>query len=152
VTEILDKRNEDRKGVRDGMDIALCSINYESMKLGFAGAKNGAIVLRNGEIIELKPDKHAIGELNDAGELLPYVSKEMEVKKGDVIYVFSDGFVDQFGGAEGKKFKTKQLKEKLLSITSLNMIEQKSALEKIFDEWKGSYEQVDDVCLMGIKI
>jgi tetratricopeptide (TPR) repeat protein len=152
VSEILNKRSEDKRLVRDGMDIALCSLNYETMSLGFSGAKNNAYVFRDGEIIELKADKHAIGELNELDELPLYADKDMKVEKGDVVYLFSDGFVDQFGGTEGKKFKSKNLKERLKAMKDVPMDEQKRVMEKIFDDWKGSNEQVDDVCLMGIRI
>jgi serine phosphatase RsbU (regulator of sigma subunit) len=152
VSEILNKRSEDKRQVRDGMDIALCSLNYETMLLGFSGAKNNAYVFRNSEIIELKADKHAIGELNDQEELPLYKNQELKIQKGDIIYLFSDGFVDQFGGADGKKFKSKQLKEKLSAMKDVPMNEQKLVLEKIFMEWKGHNEQVDDVCVIGIRV
>jgi serine phosphatase RsbU (regulator of sigma subunit)/uncharacterized protein HemY len=152
VSEILNKRSEDKRAVRDGMDIALCSLNYQTMLLGFSGAKNNAYLFRNGRIIEMKADKHAIGELNDKDELPLYSNHDLNIEKGDIVYLFSDGFVDQFGGTEGKKFKSKQLKEKLSTMNNIPMSEQKSILEKIFLDWKGSNEQIDDICIMGIRI
>jgi len=152
ITEILNKKSSDGKMVRDGMDISLCSMNYESMSLGFSGAKNGIYLIRDGIVTELKPDKHAIGELNDEKELPLYTNQNLTVKKGDTVYLFSDGYVDQFGGPQGKKYKSKTLREKLLNIHLLPMDEQKQILDKTFSEWKGNHEQVDDVCIVGVKI
>jgi serine phosphatase RsbU (regulator of sigma subunit)/Tfp pilus assembly protein PilF len=151
ITEILDKRSEESM-VRDGMDIALCAINHETMTLEFSGAKNGIIICRDKEISEMKGDKHAIGELSDHDELLPYSNKSFRLQKGDVIYVYSDGFVDQFGGKDGKKFKSKNLQKLLAEISLQPMNEQKNTLEKTFYDWKGNLEQVDDICVIGIRV
>ena len=138
------KSDED---VKDGMDIALCSI--EGMKLEYAGANNPLWIIRNNEIIEVKPDKQPIGMFEMAK---PFAGHEFSLEKGDVIYVFTDGYVDQFGGVKGKKFKSKALRELLLSIQNISMEEQKQVLYKTFHNWKGEIEQIDDVCIFGVKV
>ncbi len=164
VISEFDKSEED---VRDGMDIALCSIKYkiESEKLQttailkYAGANNPLWIVRpinnpehqklNFELIDIRPDKQPIGK---HFKNLPFTSHTIELQKGDSIYIFSDGYADQFGGPKGKKFMYKPLKNLLLSIQYKNMNEQKEILEQRFNDWKGDLEQVDDVCMIGVRI
>jgi len=152
LTDMLNKTSDSGREVRDGMDISLCSVNYETLHLEFAGAKNSVYVLRKSEIIELKANKHAIGELNDQNELLKYSNKKLPLEKGDIIYAVSDGLVDQFGGPKGKKFMYSKLKELFISIGHKPMQEQSEIIIKAFEDWKGKLEQVDDVCLIGVRI
>ena len=133
--------------VKDGMDIALCSLNGN--KLQYAGANNPLWIIRDGKIIEIKADKQPIGNYIKQN---PYTNHEFELQKGDTIYIFSDGYVDQFGGPDEKKFKARKLRELLLSIQSKSMTEQKEVIDKIFEEWKGSLDQIDDVCMWGVRI
>lgn len=132
--------------VKDGMDIALCSL--KGNKLQYAGANNPLWVIRNGEVLETKPDKQPIGNYVKQN---PYTNHEFELQKGDTIYIFSDGYVDQFGGPDEKKFKARKLRELLLSVQSKTMPEQKEIIDKTFEEWKGSLDQIDDVCLWGVR-
>ncbi len=139
--------------IRDGMDIALCALESSSGTLHYAGANNPVWVVskRSGavECIELNPDKQPIGNY---GNNSPFTNHSMKVEKGDMIYVFTDGYADQFGGPKGKKFKYSQLKELLLSIYSLPCPKQREILEQTFTSWKGNLEQLDDVCLIGVRV
>lgn len=143
ITE-FEKSDED---VSDGMDIALCSI--EDLTLQYAGAHNPLWIVRKGELIEIKANKQPIGKYpgNDL-----YQTHTIELEKEDVIYLSSDGYADQFGGVNQKKFKTKALKALLLKISPMDMIAQKAELKTAFDNWKGDLEQLDDVCIVGVKI
>ncbi|MBD3637115.1 MAG: SpoIIE family protein phosphatase [Crocinitomicaceae bacterium] len=135
--------------IKDGMDIALCNINYETQTLTYSGANNPLILIRNGEIIEIKANKQPIGEFHNR---VPFITHEIKLQEGDCIYVYSDGFADQFGGDKGKKFKGKALKQLLLDISTFDMTIQHQKLNVAFEEWKGDFEQLDDVCLFGVKI
>lgn len=135
--------------LKDGMDMSLCSLDYKTLKLEFAGANNPLILIRNGELIEVKGNKQPIGDFE---RRVPFTNHEIQLEKGDNIYLFTDGYADQFGGPKGKKFKLKTLKNLLLEMSTLPINMQKSKLEIAFNEWKGNIEQLDDVCLIGIKI
>ena len=153
--QILDKTREiviqefekSEEEVKDGMDIALCSI--EGNKLQYAGAHNPLWIIRNGELIETKANKQPIGQFDNPE---PYTTHSFDLVQGDSIYVFSDGYVDQFGGEKGKKFKSKAFRELLLSIQDKSMEEQKIVLDDAFENWKGDLEQIDDVCLIGVRV
>ena len=153
---LADILRKEQQSIQDGMDIAICAINGKTRQLEYAGGNNSCLVIRNGELITLKPDKHGVGQLNREGELMTFSNKSLQLVPNDTIYLFSDGYADQFGGPEayigGKKFKISRLKELLLSIQHLNMEEQKAEVEKAFYAWKGRLEQVDDVCFIGVKI
>lgn len=146
VLETFEKSDED---VNDGMDIALCSINTESKKLNFAGANNGLYLIRNNEVTQIKPDKQPIGNYKDAK---PFTNHEMDLQKGDVIYAFSDGYPDQFGGPKGKKFMYKPFRNLLLEIHKEPMDKQHNILLEAFEKWRGELEQIDDVCVIGVRI
>jgi serine phosphatase RsbU (regulator of sigma subunit) len=136
--------------VKDGMDIALCTVDLEAMELEFSGAQNPLYIVRGSELIELEADGFSIGSyVNGERE---FTAKKSELKSGDCIYAFSDGYADQFGGPAGKKFMRKQFRQLLLEINSLPMNEQLAALQKRFDDWRGDQEQVDDVLVVGVRI
>lgn len=155
--KILDKTREliveafskSEKDVRDGMDISLIAINTKTFEVKWAGANNSLWYLRNGESIEIKADKQAIGKTDNP---FPFSTHTFKLQEGDMMFLFTDGFADQFGGEKGKKFKYKPLKEILISNHQLQLNEQKHILEKRFDSWKGNLEQVDDVLVIGIKL
>jgi serine phosphatase RsbU (regulator of sigma subunit) len=136
----------------DGMDISLLSFSKDNKTADWAGANNPLWLIRNGEIIEYKPDKRPIGFFMGKG--LPFTNHTIEIQKDDVLYVFTDGYADQFGGNKegGKKFKLSRLKTLLLSLQNLSMDEQKKKLEQTITDWQGELEQVDDICVIGIKI
>lgn len=134
---------------KDGMDIALLSIDSHTMTLEYSGAYNPLIRIRNQEILEVDPDKMPIA-IHE--RMHPFTAHSMEYMKGDIYYMFSDGFVDQFGGPYGKKFKFKSFRQLLLDIHQKSMEEQKIMLEQSLDRWKGSLPQVDDILVIGIQI
>jgi serine phosphatase RsbU (regulator of sigma subunit) len=134
---------------RDGMDIAVVCIDSEAGKLGYAGAYNPLVMIRNGELNETPGDKMPVGFYEN---MHPFGKHEITVEKGDVIYMFSDGYEDQFGGPDGKKFKSKRLKNLLLEIHRYPMEKQKESLERNFEEWKGDLSQVDDIVVVGLEI
>lgn len=144
VIEEFAKSNED---VKDGMDIALCALNNN--QLTFSGANSPLWIIRNNQIIELKPNKQPVGKYEQEK---PFNSEQFNVLKGDVLYLFSDGYVDQFGGEKGKKFKSKALKTLLLDIHLKPLAEQNQILKDTFMVWKGDIEQIDDVCIIGVSL
>ncbi len=141
---------------RDGMDIALCAINKETLLLEYAGANRPLWIYRktstgNAEII--KPDKFPIGGLEfDFEEKRQFHNHSIQLQKGDCVYVFSDGYADQFGGPKGKKFMVANLQRAFVEITHKPMAEQYAHLHKIFTDWRGIYEQVDDVLMIGMRV
>ena len=135
---------------KDGMDCVLCAYDFENMTLEFAAANNPLWLIRNGEMQEYKPDKMPVGMYHSA--VKPFSLQTISLQKGDIVYTFTDGFADQFGGEKGKKYKYKQLQEKLLQIKDLPLSDQKDILEKEFEKWRGNLEQVDDVLIIGLKI
>ncbi len=137
--------------IKDGMDIALCSLDRNKMLLEFAGANNPVWIFRGNELIEIKGDKFPIGSFLDK-TFQNFKNTEMEVYEGDIIYIFTDGYADQFGGDKGKKFKYKNLKKIVLENKNKTMLEQKEIISKELKEWKGNIEQVDDILIIGIKI
>ncbi|MBU0486753.1 MAG: SpoIIE family protein phosphatase [Bacteroidetes bacterium] len=138
-------------GVKDGMDIALCALNKATLELQFAGAFNPLYYISDNELHEVKADFLPIGQ-NDLTQDDTYTNHVIQLKKGDTVYLFSDGYADQFGGPKRKKFLYKRLRETLLQIQHLTMDKQKEELERIFFEWKGDVEQYDDVLILGVKI
>jgi serine phosphatase RsbU (regulator of sigma subunit) len=148
-SETLNKNNENNT-VRDGMDLALCSIDKKSMELEYAGANNPLYLIRNNELIEIKADKFAIGAFEPGTK--NYTNHKWQLQKGDKLYVFSDGYADQFGGLKGKKFMYRQFRDVLLKISDKNMQTQKQLLLETLEKWKGMYEQVDDILVIGVEI
>lgn len=142
--------------VKDGMDISLCSLNISNQKLEWAGANNPLWIIRDGQILEYKADKQPIGKYAEAKS---FYNHSIDLLIGDAIYIFTDGYQDQFGGENlpegrigGKKFKASALKELLISIQNKNMSDQKQILDTTFEKWRGELEQVDDVCIIGVKL
>ena len=135
---------------KDGMDIALCVIDLDNLKMQYSGAYNPLYLIRNQKLISLKADRMPIGIYLVEKE--SFTNHEMEIQKGDIIYIFTDGYIDQFGGLNARKFKLAPFKDLLISIKEKPMKEQKQILEQKFSDWRGSHEQIDDVLVMGIKI
>lgn len=144
-------QSEATSTVKDGMDIALLSINKLNNIIEYSGAYNPMWILRDRAIIEFAPNKHPVGAFIGE-ELKQFTNVEFESKPGDIIYIFTDGYADQFGGEYGKKFKYKNLKALLTSVSEKEMNEQKNILDKNIEDWKGNLEQVDDILIIGIKI
>lgn len=141
----------DDNAANDGMDISVCSLNTKSNLLKFAGANHHAWILRGETILELKGNHQPVGAY-PGQEILPYSLQELQLQKNDRVYLFSDGFTDQFGGMKGAKFKSKQLKELLITSRTQSMQQQKHTLLSALRKWQGSYEQIDDVLVIGIEI
>ncbi len=158
--------------VQDGMDISLCALNLTTLEIQWSGANNPLVLIREDfsyessestpsentilahsekshKLLEIKPNKQPVGLYADR---MPFTTHTLQLKKGDMLYLFSDGYADQFGGSEGKKLLKKNFKNHLLRISYLPIEEQLSELQIHFDAWKGSAPQVDDVCVIGVRI
>lgn len=166
VAEIVQESFEQSEHeVRDGMDIAVCAIDLLDRKVWFSGAHNSLYritgedtkvpedlkVLESGnrKLVEYSANKQPVGAFE---HMEPFKTIEIQLEPGDCIYLFSDGFADQFGGDKGKKFKYKPFKQLLLDIEDKEMDSQKDILDTEFERWKGSLEQVDDVCIIGLRV
>lgn len=135
---------------QDGMDMIVCVIDKETNSLTFASANRPFYLVSEGLLKEFKGDKQPVGIFGK--ELKPFTQQKIELKNKDLIYTFTDGYADQFGGPKGKKFKYKQLQELLLKHNTQPLHEQQSAVASTFKNWKGNLEQVDDVCIIGVRI
>ncbi|HEY1039615.1 MAG TPA: tetratricopeptide repeat protein [Bacteroidia bacterium] len=155
--KILDKTRElvletferSESDVKDGMDVSLLCIDKKQKRIHWSGANNPLWYIKHNELNEIKADKQPIGKSDHPK---PFTSHEISYEKGYVFYLFTDGYADQFGGPKGKKFKYKQLADTFLHIHTESMNHQKSFLENTFESWKGDLEQVDDVCIIGIRL
>jgi len=134
---------------RDGMDAALCYINKKENKLLFSGANRPLYIIRNKELKELEPTKSALGGITEAEQV--FKETELKLEKRDAVYLFSDGYADQFGGEKGKKMMTKNFKKLLLDIHEKPMEQQKTLLHDNFVSWRGALEQLDDILVVGFR-
>lgn len=146
-TEVLRNNNT---GVRDGMDIALCAIDEKDLILEYCGANIPTYVVRNNEIIEMSPTKRSIGTFGEKGDSFETLKFQLEIN--DMVYACSDGYADQFGEENNKKFMRKRFKEMLISISNMEIDSQEKTLHETFNAWKGSMEQTDDLLVIGIRI
>jgi len=143
------RQSGNKDETKDGMEIALCVIDFDSNKLQYAGAFRPMYLLRNEELFIIQGDKMPIGIYNE--NEASFTNKEMQFIKNDIIYLFSDGYVDQIGGPNRKTFRSKKFKKLLLKIHQMPLDEQKAILEKESDEWRRDIEQIDDIMVMGIR-
>lgn len=150
ITNVL--KQDGRHGeTRDGMDIALLSFDLKNRtRLQYAGAYRALCLVRNGELIEYKANKFPIG--NASMERGNFTNNEIELQKGDMCYLFTDGYADQFGGDQGKKFMMKKFHRLLVEVSVLSFEEQERKLDQAIEMWRGDHEQVDDILVIGIKI
>jgi tetratricopeptide (TPR) repeat protein len=146
---VLETFEKSESNVQDGMDISLCCINSVKHEIQWSGAYNPLWYIRNGVLIEVMADKQPIGKTDKP---LAFTTHNLKLQSGSALYLFTDGYADQFGGEKGKKFKYKQLQEFLLANATLPMDLQKNKLEVTLDGWKGNLEQVDDILVIGIRI
>ncbi len=152
LSDEMDKVINKKETVGEGMDIALCAINPERTTLNFAGGYNPLYVVRNNELIVYKANSFSIGGYDFIPkEQRAFTNHSLSILPGDCVYLFSDGYADQFGGEKGKKLTTKKFKALLLRIHQLPMPEQKKILDTTIDEWKGDWTQVDDMQIIGIR-
>jgi serine phosphatase RsbU (regulator of sigma subunit) len=136
--------------VKDGMDIALCGVDMKRKKLQFAGAYNPLYMVRNSEFSEIKADKFPIGSYVE--DPRDYTNHEMDIQQGDTFYIFTDGYADQFGGPQGKKFMYKKFRDLIMGMQSKTMQEQGKILEDAMEEWKANTAQIDDILVIGFRI
>lgn len=146
---IVSLKQEDNDDVKDGMDISIVTIDSENKKLEFAGAKNHIYLLRDKELNKIKADNMPVSIYP---KMDPFNNNEIDLQKGDVFYLFSDGYGDQFGGENGKKLGRKAFTQLMIEHHGKAMNKQKEEFEKYFDTWKGEGEQIDDVLVFGIRI
>ena len=144
------KKDGSAEGGKDGMDASLLCFDFINNKLSYAAANNPVWIVRENEMLEFAPDKMPVGKHDK--DSVSFTQHSIDLQKNDVVYALTDGMPDQFGGPKGKKFMYKKLKELLVSCSGLPMNEQKELLKSTFNDWKGNLEQVDDVCLIGIRI
>ncbi len=165
VLKSLGEEKDQDFNIRDGMDISICSIDIETNMLQYSGANNSLYLSKNKEVpltinkailegdnalfYELKPNKMPIGGAVNSSN---YNSVDIQLSKGDSVFLFSDGFPDQFGGKKGKKFMYKQFKQMLFSIHGKTAVNQEEELNNTFENWIGSHDQLDDVCVLGLNI
>lgn len=149
VMKSLDQTGS-KSEAKDSIDIAICIIDCFTGKFQYSGANRPLIMFRDGELTEFKPDKMTIGiaPLTET----PFTNNNIKSLQGDTFYLFSDGFSDQFGEKTDKKFKHKQFREMLESVGRLPMAEQKAHIEKVFNDWKGNSQQIDDVLVFGFQL
>ncbi len=148
IKKIFTQTGADEKFNKSGMDIALCAVDKEKNILQYSGAYNPLVIIRNEEIIELKPTRNPIGHYPMEKK---FETSEIQLEKDDCLYLFSDGFIDQIGGDHGKKFMRKAFYNKLMEIHLLPMAEQKEVLLATKEKWQKDFNQVDDVTIMGIR-
>ena len=146
VVETFEKSENE---VKDGMDISLCAWNKTTHEVLWAGANNPLWYIQNKQLKVISADKQPIGKTDNSK---PFTTHKLQLNPGDFIFVFTDGYADQFGGDKGKKFKYKPLQELLVTNSDKKLEDQKNMLSKSFDEWKGKLEQIDDVLIMGIRV
>ncbi len=158
--EIMDKLNEgvvstlhvglSEKQTKDGMDMTLCALNFDNLELQYSAAFNPLYLIRDGQLIQYKADKFPVGAF--VGEKQKFSNTKIKLKKGDMVYIFSDGYADQFGGPKGKKFMAGNFRHLLLEVSKLPSEQQKQKLDATIESWRGSLEQVDDILIIGVKI
>ena len=136
--------------VKDGLDLAFCILDTETLELQYSGAYSPLIYVQKNDLFEVKADRMPIGITH--GSEKDFKNNVIQLQKGDCIYVFSDGFADQFGGPGHKKFKSKKFKKELLKISSMSMSEQKKYLHQVFNDWKQNINQLDDVIVIGLRV
>jgi len=144
------KKDGSAEGGKDGMDCSLISFDFTHKKLTYAAANNPVWIVRSNQLLEFKPDKMPVGKHDK--DTISFTQHSIDIQTGDVVYALTDGFPDQFGGPKGKKFMYKQVKDLLVSIAQLPMTEQQNILKTALNNWKGTFEQVDDVCVIGVRI
>ncbi|MBA2612727.1 MAG: SpoIIE family protein phosphatase [Bacteroidetes bacterium] len=150
---IISSLNQNRSDSesKDGMDIAILYFDDKKETVQYAGAQNSVYIVRDCELKDIKADLFPVG-ISESDTVAPFKNTKIDLKKGDALYLFSDGFADQFGGAQGRKFMKRQLKDLLVENSTKPMTEQEKILDHTFTLWKGEFNQVDDVLIIGVKV
>jgi serine phosphatase RsbU (regulator of sigma subunit) len=156
VTELVSREFSENKNesdqIYDGMDVSFCAFHRGQMQLRWAGANNPLWLVKNsGDLLtlnEVKPDKQAIG-IND--DIRPFMSHSFQLRPGDCLYLFSDGYTDQFGGPKSKKFSSPSMRELIMEYCEQAMHVQQEKMKEAHEQWKGNLLQVDDICVWGIR-
>jgi serine phosphatase RsbU (regulator of sigma subunit) len=142
------KQVAEEDSIKDGMDIAVCVVDFDKNILWYAGANNPLYLVRNGELTHYRADRMPVAIHY---KMEPFTLHKIDLQKGDAFYIFSDGFADQFGGPQQKKFMSMQLRETLVEMAGVPMLKQGERLNEIFEEWRGDSPQIDDVTLIGVR-
>jgi serine phosphatase RsbU (regulator of sigma subunit) len=148
---VIEKMSSNEGHLRDGMDVCLIRINKNNRKeIQYSGANRPLYIIKaNGVLEELSPDKQPIGWMEETS---PFKAENKVLEQGDMLYLTTDGFADQFGGQKNKKLKTKGMLELFINVHSLSLSEQKEKIHTYYSDWKGNGDQTDDVCVIGIKV
>ena len=147
---IKNLHQEESNNQRDGMDMTLVKLNLINKEIEFSSANNSLILVRNEELTIFKGDHQPVGL--HSGKKIPFSKHNVKLKTDDMIYIFSDGYQDQFGGEKNKKYMLSRLKKLLVRISKEDENQQLNFIKNEFISWKGDNEQIDDVCLMGLRI
>jgi serine phosphatase RsbU (regulator of sigma subunit) len=139
-----------RDEARDGMEMALCVVDIDKKQIQFSGAFRPMYLISGGELKVINGDRMPIGIYNDT--LLPFTNKEIPFKENDIIYLFTDGYVDQIGGLQRKTFKSRKFKELLKEIHHKPLQEQRAILREEHEIWRSGQEQIDDILILGVKL
>jgi len=142
------KQSVETSGIKDGLDMCVCLIDFKTNKMQFAGANNPLWIISDGQLNEIKGDKMPVA-IHDS--MLPFTNHIVDLKKGDTFYIFSDGYADQFGGPQQKKILNKNFKMLLQNLQELPMLAQGARIDEFFEGWRKELEQIDDVCVIGIR-
>ncbi len=145
------RQSEDEKSVRDGMDLILCRIDKTDLSMEFAGSHIPLYIVRNGKLIEYKSEMFSVGQAFSA-KFSGFSNKTFKLEKNDMLYLFSDGYIDQFNGKTDQKFSSVRFKELLTNISPLNIEKQRIELDENYEFWKGNSDQIDDMMVIGIRI
>jgi serine phosphatase RsbU (regulator of sigma subunit) len=151
-SEIRTALRQEISGNNDGMDVALCIYRPDQKVLEFSGAKNPLVYIQDHQLMKIKGDTHSIGGRRKSDDQFNFKKHQIKIDKPTVVYLFSDGYKDQFGGKENTKFLSKKFYRLLLQVHELPMSEQINILEKAIEEWKGEKSQTDDILVMGLRI
>lgn len=142
------KQVAEEESIKDGMDIAVCLVDFDKSKMWFSGANNPLYLVRKGELTHYRADKMPVAIHY---KMTPFTLHEIDLQKGDAFYIFSDGYADQFGGPNEKKFMSMKLKETVVAMEGMPMLKQGERLNEIFEDWRGNNPQVDDVTMIGVR-
>ena len=141
-------QDQDDRSLTDGMDISVCTVDFEQNILWYAGANSPLFHVRGSELRHYRADKMPA---SIHYKMQPFTLHRTELRKGDAFYIFTDGYADQFGGPRNRKFMPVQLKETLIAIAGMPMVMQGGKLNEIFENWRGSNPRVDDVTVIGVR-